>query len=110
MSANNGIIINGGSISATNITIGENVKICTSTSSRENELEDYLLKLQLLCKEDTIHKQVVSVCDAISKERQKEIPNFSVINTMLELLGSAIPAISGASGIVRKIQEIISQL
>lgn len=110
MKNNSGVIINNGNLKAENLVVGDNASMHVNAASNQDKvIEKITLLLTALENEKSnlhnfeILKQAGETAQA---EAKKDKPDKNIILTLLSLISSSVPIVSGVASAIKAVKEV----
>ena len=105
---NAGIIVNGGSINARDVVVGDNATITNNNNVEESiELKTLVAQLIAQMQQEGMATDKISAVEVAQSELAKEAPNDTVVSSILTSVMDSIKDVKAVSATVATIAELL---
>lgn len=111
MKSNSGVVMNGGNLRADQLAVGDSASISVSQelASKEliNKIDALLIALENEKGNLNNFETLKQASDTIKTEANKKSPDKNIMLTLLSLISSSIPAVSGITDMIKAIKDVL---
>ena len=113
MKSNSGIVINDdGTLNAKNLAVGDNASVNFNSESNQEKLIEKVNELLGVLENEknslSNFEVLKQASGTVQTEVNKDAPDKNVILTLLSLISSSVPAISGVIPVIKAIKELFN--
>jgi hypothetical protein len=110
MKSNSGIVLNNGNLNAKNLAVGDNASININSDSNQEKLIEKVNELLVTLENEksslSNFETLKQASETVQNEVKKDEPDKNIILTLLSLISSSVPAVSGVVSAIKAIKEV----
>jgi hypothetical protein len=111
MKSNSGIFMTGGKLISDQLAVGDSASINVNQKSSSKELINKIDVLLIALENEKANlnnfETLKQASDTIKTEANKKSPDKNSMLTLLSLISSSVPAVSGITNMIKAIQEVL---